>query len=177
MGCCSSSATTASTVNQPNVLKLDFLFLDESVCKPCGGTGQALDEAVALVAAPLDALGLTLEVNRIHVATREEAIAHRLETSPTIRINGVDIDPARTQGECGSCGDIAGGQTTVNCRTWHWRGEVFSSAPTGKIVEAIMAAATTQPCCSQDDGQDAYALPDNLESFFEARDNGEQRCC
>ncbi len=182
MGCCSGSSARDTRADKQTTLKLDFLFLDESICKPCGGTGQALDEAVEIVAAPLAALGARLEVRRIHVATREDALAYQLETSPTIRINGVDIDPDQTQGECGSCGDIAGGETTVNCRTWHWKGQVYSAAPTGKIVEAILSAATAQSqdvssCCADTYGRSTYTLPDNLESFFRARDKGEQRCC
>ena len=83
-------------------------------------------------------------------------------------------------GECASCGEIAGEQTTVTCRTWHWKGEVYSSAPVGKIVESILNAATagtreTSACCS--DTGDAYALPENLDGFFRARDDGEARCC
>ncbi|MEM9360886.1 MAG: DUF2703 domain-containing protein, partial [Pseudomonadota bacterium] len=92
----------------------------------------------------------------------------------------VDIDPEQTQGECGSCGNIAGGRTTVNCRTWEWNGETHSSAPTGKIVEAILAAATrgvATPCCGDASVETAYKMPKNLEGFFDARDHGEHVCC
>lgn len=182
MTCCGTTASSDATETRPDILNLEFLFLDESVCKPCGGTGQALDEAVAVTAAPLAALGIALNVDRIHVATREAAIRYQLLTSPTIRLDGVDIDPELTEGECGSCGDIAGGQTTVNCRTWHWKGEVYSSAPTGKIVEAILNAATARNqassgCCGATSEKEAYSLPGNLEGFFQARENGEHRCC
>ena len=182
MGCCSTSATRNETVNKPSAIELEFLFLDESICKPCGGTRQALAEAVEVVAAPLAALGVALEIKKIHVASREDAIMHQLVTSPTIRINGVDIDPDQTQSECGSCGEIAGGQTTVNCRTWHWKGEVYSSAPSEKIVEAILKTATPcdqslSGCCEETGKQAAYSLPNNLDGFFLARDNDEQICC
>lgn len=181
MTCCVSSASPDIVQLDPTVLSLDFLFLDETVCKPCGSTGGALDEAVAIVARPLEALGTTLEIQKVHVANRQDAITHKLVTSPTIRINGIDIDPAVTQGECGSCGDIAGGTTTVNCRTWQWRGETYSSAPTGKIVEAILKEATRADrsvgCCVEDGEGVAYTLPQNLEQFFQAREAGTPRCC
>ena len=182
MGCCSGSTSMNTPKTGQNTLKLDFLYLDESVCKPCRGTGQALDEAVEIVAAPLAALGVTLEVERIHVATREDAIAHELSSSPTIRIDGVDIDRDTTQGACGDCSDLAGGQTTVNCRSWHWHGEDYSSAPTGKIVEAILSAATAQGrdasgCCADAGVPGNFVLPENLERFFRARDNNEKLCC
>ncbi len=181
MTCCASTASPDTIQRDPTVLNLEFLFLDETVCKPCSSTGGALDAAVAIVAEPLAAIGKTMEVRRVHVANRLEAVAHKLVTSPTIRINGIDIDPAVTQGECGSCGDIAGGTTTVNCRTWQWRGETHSSAPTGKIVEAILIEATrierSAGCCAESDVGAAYTLPQNLEQFFQAREAGETRCC
>ena len=62
MGCCSGSTSMNTPKTGQNTLKLDFLYLDESVCKPCRGTGQALDEAVEIVAAPLAALGVTLAI-------------------------------------------------------------------------------------------------------------------
>ncbi len=175
MSCCSNSARIETNESNPEVLSLEFLFLDEDICKPCGGTGKALDEAVEIVAAPLQALGIALEVERIHVATREDAIAHKLITSPTIRINGQDIDLMTTQEECSTCSEIAGGKTTVDCRTWHWKGNVYSSAPTGKIVEAILSAAI--PGCNADteDLHDSYELPENLNRFFRAR-SGDGAC-
>lgn len=180
MACCNGSEAKLSQDAQAEALTLEFLFLDESLCQPCGGTGRALDEAVEIVAAPLAALGVALDVTRIHVARREDAIAHRLALSPTIRINGVDIDPDQSEGACGSCGDLAGGQTTVTCRTWRWRGALFSAAPTGKIVEAILSAATPHcavGCCADPAPQGPYAMPDNLERFFAARQAGDRLCC
>ena len=185
MTCCTSSASPDTNHLEPDVLTLEFLFLDETVCKPCGSTGRALDEAVAIVAEPLAAMGKALEVQRVHVANRQDAIAHELVASPTIRLNGSDIDPAVTQGACGSCGDIAGGATTVNCRTWQWRGETHSAAPTGMIVHAILAKATktvqASSCCveteAEKEARGRYTLPQNLDRFFQARDAGEKRCC
>ena len=179
--CCGAEAKAKDRDAGAGRLKVQLLFLDENVCKPCGGTSQALDEAVELVSAGLEAMGTRLEVERIHIATREDAIDHRLITSPTIRINGVDIDPDRTQDECETCGDIAGGDTKVDCRTWHWRGEVHSSAPVGKIVEAILAAAVSGKSepgsdCGCGVGAD-HSLPENLERFFQARQDAGRSGC
>ena len=182
MGCCSQSNTNDNKNTETSDLLVQFLFLDEDVCQPCSGTGQALDEAVEITSAPLTAMGVDLKVEKVHVVDKEEAIARKLLTSPTIRINGDDIDPALTEGECGTCGDLAGGKTTVNCRTWEWRGEVYQNAPVGKIVEAIMDAAvsatkTQTACCSGEVAEDDYVIPENLEAFFVARQNNEKSCC
>ncbi len=121
-------------------MKLEFLYLDEAACAPCGETAQTLEAA---------------------------AEAARLLSSPTIRMNVVDIDPAVTEDDCPSCGTLAGDDTKVNCRVWHWRGEVFSAAPVGKIVESLMAAATGGlPAADQ---STAFTLLENLQRFLRAR--------
>ncbi|MEM6677289.1 MAG: DUF2703 domain-containing protein [Pseudomonadota bacterium] len=181
MTCCSPSADQRPA-RRVDAIRLEFLFLDETLCKPCRGTDEALDEAIRIVAAPLDALGLRLEVARILIATEEEAVTNRLLSSPTIRIDGVDIDPTVTEGPCESCGDLAGGQTTVTCRRWYWKGAAYAAAPTGKIVEAILAAATSPGaqapgCCETAPLEAAYALPQNLQGFFAARRAGAPVCC
>ena len=181
MGCCDQSNSTNLKTGTSDLL-VQFLFLDENVCQPCSGTADALDEAVQITAASLAAMGVDLKVEKSHVIGKEEAIAQKLLTSPTIRINGTDIDPNLTEGECGTCGDLAGGTTTVNCRTWEWRGEVYQNAPIGKIVEAIMDAAvsankTQSSCCSGETVEDDYVIPENLEAFFVARQNNEKSCC
>ena len=182
MGCCDQSNSNIVRNTGASDLLVQFLFLDEDVCQPCSGTAEALDEAVQITAAPLAAMGVDLKVEKAHVIGKAEAIAQKLLTSPTIRINGNDIDPALTEGECGTCGDLAGGKTTVNCRTWEWRGEVYQNAPVGKIVEAIMDAAvsatkTQSSCCSGEITEDDYVIPENLEAFFVARQNNEKSCC
>ena len=182
MTCCKNLASNEAPHTETKTLRLEFLFLDETVCKPCSGTGRALEEAIEIVAKPLESSGRSLEINRVHIATRQDAISNRLIMSPTIRINGVDIDPDQTQGACGSCGDIAGGRTTVDCRTWTWCGEVHTSAPTGKIVEAILRSAimrteTMVDCRASKDQPGEFALSENLEAFFVARESGEARCC
>ncbi len=181
MGCCEKNAgTTISLVGK--TLKVDFLFLDESVCEPCGGTSKAIVEAVGMLTKPLKSMGINLQVKKIHVANKEIAIAEKFLLSPTIRVNGKDIDPSRTEGACPTCGTLAGDATSVNCRTWHWRDEEYQAAPVGKVVEEIMAAALYSPdnegCCCNDDKEGAdFELPDNLKNFFLARRKDQQPGC
>ncbi len=182
MSCCNAPATDQAQIEAQKTIHLEFLYLDESTCKPCGGTGVAVDEAAQMVAGPLSSMGMALNVERLHVATRQDAMRHKLEASPTIRINGVDIDPSQTQSDCETCGEIAGGQTKVDCRTWHWKGQTNSSAPVGLIVEAIMAAAVApkaaaSDCCGASGTPHAFALPDNLVSFFDAREANDPNLC
>ena len=191
-----TSVVKPSTSVDPNptgkVLEVDFLFLDKSVCEPCGGTEDALSKAIDLVKMPLNNMGIVTKVNKIHVLNNKIAIAEKFVTSPTIRVNGKDIDPAQTEDDCPSCGTLAGDNISVDCRTWHWQNEVFQSAPVGKIVEEIMSAAVllsageggccVKTCCSEDsmgetETLEEFVLPDNLKVFFDARNGDEQLGC
>ncbi len=121
-------------------------------------------------------MGVTLRVNKTHMVDRKTAIAHAFLSSPTIRVNGVDIDPARTEDDCPSCGTLTGDKVAVDCRTWHWRGEVYKAAPVGKILEEVLAAhRAPDACCGSD--TPAYTLPDNLDGFFTARESNAKLGC
>jgi hypothetical protein len=161
-------------------LVVDLLFLDEETCAPCGGTAKALAEAETILKEPLKALGVALEIRKIHVADADIAIAERFLSSPTIRVAGADIDPARTEDDCPSCGTLAGDAISVTCRSWHWRGGVYQAAPVGRIVESVLSEARSMQnsdcsessCCGGvEDAQmeEPYVMPQNLVSFFEAR--------
>lgn len=88
--CCTSTTSYSPNVTDMT-LRVDFLFLDESVCKPCGNTAQNLSEAIDLLIPPLTALEINLSVNKIYVANQGVATEHKFLTSPTIRVNGRDI--------------------------------------------------------------------------------------
>jgi len=108
MGCCGQSNASEKINTETSDLLVLFLFLDEKVCQPFSGTAKALDEAIEITLAPPAAMGVELKVEKAHAVDRQQAITRKLLTSPTIRINGDRIDPALTEGECGTCGDLAG---------------------------------------------------------------------
>ena len=56
----------------------------------CGATQPTID----LVKNTAKELGLTIDFEYVAITTREQAKAHRHLGSPTIQINGLDIDPA-----------------------------------------------------------------------------------
>ena len=185
-----SAESKKTEMNAAKTLVVDLLFLDEETCVPCGGTAKTLAEAANILKEPLHSLGVTLEIRKIHVVDADMAIAEKFLSSPTIRVAGVDIDPARTEEDCPSCGSLAGDAVSVTCRNWHWRDEVFQAAPLGKIVESILSearrlAAKDNDCCESsccggaDDTGAAkvYVMPDNLVSFFKARASHEKLGC
>ncbi|MGB4589687.1 MAG: DUF2703 domain-containing protein, partial [Clostridiaceae bacterium] len=95
---------------------IDFLFLDLTICTRCQGTEANLDTALNEVVEILDSRGYEIELNRIHVTSREIATKYEFLSSPTIRVNGQDIDISQKETLCESCGDLCG--EDVNCRVW-----------------------------------------------------------
>ena len=98
---------TTKTNTTRKIIDVEFLFLDESVCVPCGDTAQSLNEAMQIVTPALETMGAHIDFKKVHISTLEKAKAEKLLSSPTIRINGIDIDPAVTQDDCPTCSDIA----------------------------------------------------------------------
>lgn len=179
-GCKTDAAKTSDSTDI--VLKVDFLFLDDKVCVPCGSTAQTLSEAAGMLTEPLRSMGVDLVVEKIHVADLKAAEGQKFLSSPTIRVNGRDIDPARTEEDCPTCGDLAGGRTSVACRNWHWRDKVYQSAPVGRIVEAIMEAAlplnkSIEDCCREAEDDEDYVMPENLKRFFATQAPNQKMCC
>jgi len=129
-------------------LKIEFLYLDLSTCNRCQTTDKVLDDA-------LDELRLELidvkelAVNKIRIISDKEAKERNFVRSPTIKINGVDVEEILTgelkvtdnycpdcSGVCGdSCSEVTGGGS--NCRTFTFKGKTYNSPPKEMIKEAI----------------------------------------
>lgn len=162
-------------------LNVEFLYLDLSACGRCQGTEHTLDQALLAVTAVLTALNISVNVAKVHVTSEAQAEVVGLIASPTIRINGIDIQPGILQSPCEDCGNLCGcAGGCVNCRKWHWQGRDHTAAPIGLIVEAIMAAAlaTKMAPTGPASRSGTASLPENLKLFFqgvEQQQNG--TCC
>ena len=86
----------------------------------------------------LQAAGIEVEVNKVHVATEDLARAWRFVSSPTIRVDGADIALELRESSCGSeaCTDGCGDQ--IACRVWVHHGEEYTEPPAEMIVDAIL---------------------------------------
>ena len=163
--CCGSPAI--KDVETRRVV-IDFLYLDVSVCTWCKGTEESLDGALVDVANVLRAGDVEVVVNRIHVDSEEKAKLMRFSSSPTIRVNGRDIQLERKESRCESCGDLCGDE--VDCRVWVYQGKEYTSPPKAMIIDAILREVYGQPtvgardkCCAGE-----FVVPDNLRKFFSA---------
>lgn len=176
LGCCSGTSGCCGVISD-NVGKeikinnkqitIDFLYLDLSVCTRCQGTDNSLDEALSEIAKVLEATGNEVIVNKVEINSEELAIAYKFVSSPTIRVNGYDIQMNVKESLCESCGDLCGDE--VDCRVWVYAGQEYNVPPKAMIIEAILKAVyggnTGVPVSEQE-----YTLPENLRRFYVAMD-------
>ncbi|HHV97264.1 MAG TPA: DUF2703 domain-containing protein, partial [Clostridiaceae bacterium] len=147
---------------------IDFLFLDLSICTRCQGTESSLEEAIKDVAKVLELAGVEVVLNKIHIDSKEKAIQYRFESSPTIRINGKDIQLEVKESLCESCGDLCGDE--VDCRVWIYEGKEYNVPPKAMIIDAILREVYSDKKAQSNDivDREAYQLPENLRRFFES---------
>jgi len=184
--CCGGEAS--KQINKRQVV-IDFLYLDLSVCKWCQGTDKSLEEALNDISNVLQASGIEVVVNKINVTSEELAIKHRFISSPTIRVNGRDIQMEVREKLCDSCGDLCG--DSVDCRVWVYNGEEYTIPPKALIIEGILKSIYGGETAVCEDTE--YTLPENLKKFYKSmnqknkiNDNnkkssccgsGENKCC
>lgn len=158
---------------------IDFLYLDLRVCTRCQGTDQSLEDALAEVSGLLGAAGAEVIVNKINVTSEELAIQHRFVSSPTIRVNGRDIQMEVKESLCESCGDLCG--EDVDCRVWVYQGNEYTVPPKAMIIEAILKEVYGGHSSSPVEPE--YVLPENLKRYYAAiNEQGKgggsgTRCC
>ena len=154
-------------------LDIEFLYLDLSVCQRCQGTERILEEALSEVARVLELSGTEVMLRKTHVQTEEQARTLGFVSSPTIRINGRDIQTVRgnpidvKESPCG-CGAALCGQD-IDCRDWVYRGEAHDRPPVTMIVGAILREAFTAGEEAPETPSQFGHVPDNLRKFFAAK--------
>jgi hypothetical protein len=162
-GCCSCGSNCCGTEQERKKLVIDFLYLDLSVCERCQGAENNLNEAVDEVSGVLKAAGFEIVVNKINVNSLELAIKHQFLSSPTIRVNGNDIDLEVRESSCKECGDLCGDD--VDCRVWIHEGIEFNEPPKAMIINAILREVYGGRSTNAFKKTD-YVLPKNLKTFF-----------
>ncbi|ADL06090.1 arsenite efflux transporter metallochaperone ArsD [Lacrimispora saccharolytica] len=148
-------------------LLIDFLYLDLNTCERCMATDETLKQALKILSGVFDTLGLEVKINSVNITSRELAEEYRFISSPTIRVNGVDICNELVESECADCGDLCG--DSVDCRVFVYEGKNYEQPPVPMIVDGILKAIYG----GQSQGTETYKLPDNLDKFF----SGKNSCC
>ncbi|NLW06815.1 MAG: DUF2703 domain-containing protein [Clostridia bacterium] len=167
--CCSTGQDCLRTVN------IDFLYLDLSECTRCLETETNLEEAINDVAQVLAATGVQVKVQKTKVESEKQALELGFISSPTIRINGRDIQMDLKESPCESCGDLCGDE--VDCRVWVYQGKEYTAPPKGMIIEAILREAYGRIPEGSPEPLPLATLPDNLKKFFRAKAKKESNSC
>ncbi|WP_338824015.1 hypothetical protein MHOCP_21570 [Moorella humiferrea] len=164
--------TASQTRDSRRTIEIEFLYLDLDACTRCRGTGRNLEEALNEVAGILEATGIKVNLKKIHVQTEEQALALGFVSSPTIRINGQDIQLDVRENLCESCGDLCGEE--VDCRVWVYQGKEYTEAPKGMIIEAILKHVYGGGMEAPAPKEPLKELPANLKRFFAAKRKKEE---
>lgn len=152
---------------------IDFLFLDLSTCTRCQGTDSNLDDAIADVSKVLEAADFEVIVNKINVTSEEQALKYKFISSPTIRVNGHDIQVEVKESLCESCGDFCG--SDVDCRVFVYQGKEYTEPPKAMIIEGILKEIYGQK--DNNDAEQNYAVPENLKKFYTSIKKKKSSCC
>ena len=167
-GCSDNSQSFCHEALPDKKLLIEFMYIDLSTCDRCIGTDTTLEEAVVDVHGLLTGVGYRVELRKTLVETERQAQELRFTTSPTIRINGADIQLNYKENDCGCCGEIAGVDT--DCRVWLWNGQEYTTPPKAMLIDAIMhrvyGGSSAAPAVTEPGMQ---PVPENLKKFFNAK--------
>ncbi len=167
--CCCTDNSIATSVQPKRQFLIEFMFIDLSVCTRCQRTESSLEEAVSEVARILEATGVEVVVRKIHIQTEAQARELGFISSPTIRVNGRDIQMDVRESLCESCGDLCGDD--VDCRVWVYQGKEYDTPPKAMIIDAILKEVYGGSDKSSEPPARPVDIPDNLKRFFAAMQN------
>ena len=108
------------------------------MCERCRETEKNLNEAVEELSGILGSTGIELKIEKIHVQKEEQARQLGFISSPTIRINGYDLQPEVEESLCQCCSQLC--DEDVDCRIWTYAAGL-RCAPKPMITEAILKEA------------------------------------
>ncbi|HAM33835.1 MAG TPA: ferredoxin [Deltaproteobacteria bacterium] len=169
---------TAIRNDETKKVEIDFMYLDLETCTRCKGTDANLAIALNSVAKVLEASGVEAVIHKTLVDSEQKALDLGFVSSPTIRVNGRDIAMEFRESTCASCGEACGCDGQIDCRVWVYRGQEYSVAPVGMIVDAILSAVySVRDEVPKAPPKDAKAVPENLKRFYAGKAAKQQSCC
>lgn len=153
-------------------VRIDYLYLDLNTCDRCMGTDSVLEKVIRELTPAFALAGYRISYCKTEIATEQDAILNRFVSSPTIRVNGIDICSDVKESDCGCCGEISG--TQVDCRVFEYNGKLYNIPPKAMLAEAILKNAFA---VANDHSLEAYELPENLKKFFNGKKKKASCCC
>lgn len=146
-------------------LSIDFLYVDLSQCRRCQSSDEILDEALRELREQIHGNCIsTITVNKTKITSDEQAEEHGMIRSPTLRIDGKDIEEIVNEeyeikdSYCPSCEDVTGPDCDEvtgggnECRVFEYEGEEYETIPKEMIKEALRKVVgieeeTASGCC------------------------------
>ncbi len=170
-----SALKAAST----QTITIELLALDLKTCTRCVGSLANIQRAIALLQDVLEVTNVQVSVAQRLIESEAQARQYQFVSSPTIRVNGMDIALETDESQCDSCSDLCGCNGGISCRVWHYRGEESTEAPVGLIVEAILAAIYRDSVATVSTSNIYVGVPNNLKQFFDSQRSMEpdSTCC
>jgi hypothetical protein len=174
--------TLPTTTLPTRQLQIEFLFLDLDTCTRCRATDATLLEAIERTRPALDAAGVTVSLTKTLVAGEAQARQLGFVSSPTIRIDGLDIAGELVESACDTCSEACACNGGLDCRDWIYQGGRSTQPPLGLIVEAIMRHTVgADPGRPTSTRPQPPVVPDNLRQYFAAAapvaDTPTAECC
>jgi len=167
--CCSCGCSTEKNKKE---VRIEYLYLDLNTCDRCIGTDTVLEEVIDELAPAFAIAGYSISYKKIEISSEELAVKNKFISSPTIRVNGIDICEDVNESDCGCCGEISG--TQVDCRVFVYEGASYEVPPKTMLAEAILKNAFT---IAGDISLSPYEVPENLRNFFEGKEKTQSCCC
>lgn len=157
---------------------VEFMALDLKVCDRCQGADARVEAAVERCRPVLESCGYDIELKTAVIENEWMAEQFRFYSSPTIRVNGIDICPSIEENTCKCCSDMS--DSPVKCRMYPFNGTFYEVPPVDLVVQGIMNVVVSGQ--SADVLAEPYELPKNFAVFFEgvrrkAAESGEEEPC
>jgi hypothetical protein len=163
-------------MSEANQIEIEFLYVDIESCTRCKGTDANLTTALQMARSLLDAVDARVTVRKTLVDSEQLAVELGLISSPTIRINGREIDVDLRESHCEDCTEICGCGEDIACRVWRYKGEDYEVAPVSVLLNAIMSAVYA-PLRADEHTPRPRALSENLRKVFAAKQESTKVCC
>lgn len=167
-------------VSTPPVIDIELLALDLNRCTRCVGTLDHIEKAIEIIRPVLEVMEAQVNVRKIVIESEEQARQYRFATSPTVRINAKDIAFETLESECESCTDLCGCDEATSCRVWRYRGEEYTEAPVGLVIESMLREIFDSSGESMGGTPVYRGVPENLRRFFRSKSEAQPvaaSCC
>lgn len=152
-------------------VKIDYLYLDLNTCERCIDTDKVLEEALKVIQPILEFIDYEITYQKIEIQSIDYAEKYHFLSSPTIRVNGLDIYSSVSETKCECCSNISGNDIT--CRVFEHEEQIYEIPPIKILVEATLKAIFTTSNEIQDSN---YEVPQNIKTFFEGKLSKEKAC-